>query len=72
MKPPPFITNKSFETFEYLTPWYISDKLTLTHLSLISMGLEGEQSVASCLLPALGDTMVILIGFSGLQDNSSV
>lgn len=42
------------------------------NLSLMSMGLEGEQSLASCLLPELGETMVSLMGLSGLQERISV
>ena len=61
-----------------LEPWKLISALNrmtinpFSNLSLMSIGLEGEQSVASCLLPALGDTIVSLIGLRGLQERSSV
>ena len=60
------------ERFKIDSLFNIMYKLSWTDLSLMSIGLEGEQSVASCLLPALGETMVILIGLRGLQASSSV
>ena len=60
------------ERFKIDSLFNIMYKLSWTDLSLMSIGLEGEQSVASCLLPALGETMVSLMGLSGLQDNISV
>ena len=50
----------------------VSCKFDACYLSLMSIGLLGEQSVASCLLPEEGETMVSLMGCRGLQESSSV